>query len=87
VLDVVIIVVEPLRGAADIVQRAQSRSEAGCLVRSGEDRPLAFFAGLWTARWTGVRKIKRGFEKTDLYAFLTTDPNAEVGAVYTKAMR
>lgn len=52
----------------------------------GEDRPLAFFAGIWMAGWTGVRKIKRGVETTDLYAFLTTDPNAEVGAVHPKAM-
>ena len=52
----------------------------------GEDRPLAFFAGIWTAGWTGVRKIKNGVETTDLYAFLTTDPNAEVGAVHPKAM-
>ena len=52
----------------------------------GEDRPLAFFAGIWTAGWTGVRKIKSGVETTDLYAFLTTDPNAEVGAIHPKAM-
>ena len=52
----------------------------------GDDRPLAFFAGIWTAGWTGVRKIKNGVETTDLYAFLTTDPNAEVGAVHPKAM-
>lgn len=51
-----------------------------------EDRPLAFFAGIWTAGWTGVRKIKNGVETTDLFAFLTTDPNAEVGAVHPKAM-
>lgn len=52
----------------------------------GEDRPLAFFAGIWTAEWTSVRKIKTGVETTDLYAFLTTDPNAEVGAIHPKAM-
>lgn len=52
----------------------------------GDDRPLAFFAGIWTAGWTGVRKIKTGLETTDLYAFLTTGPNAEVGAVHPKAM-
>lgn len=51
-----------------------------------EDRPLAFFAGIWTAGWTGVRKIKNGVETTDLFAFLTTEPNAEVGAVHPKAM-
>lgn len=52
----------------------------------GEDRPLAFFAGIWMAGWRGVRKIKTGLETTDLYAFLTTDPNAEVGAIHPKAM-
>ncbi len=52
----------------------------------GEDRPLAFFAGIWTAGWTCVRKIKTGIETTDLYAFLTTEPNTEVGAVHPKAM-
>jgi putative SOS response-associated peptidase YedK len=51
-----------------------------------EDRPLAFFAGIWTPAWTGVRKIKTGIETTDLFAFLTTDPNAEVGAIHPKAM-
>jgi putative SOS response-associated peptidase YedK len=52
----------------------------------GEERPTAFFAGIWTAQWTGVRKIKTGLETIDLYAFLTTDPNAEVGAIHPKAM-
>jgi putative SOS response-associated peptidase YedK len=33
-----------------------------------------------------VRKIKTGEETIDLYAFLTTDPNAEVGAVHPRAM-
>lgn len=50
------------------------------------DRPLAFFAGIWTPAWTGVRKIKAGIETTDLFAFLTTEPNAEVGAIHPKAM-
>lgn len=52
----------------------------------GEDRPSAFFAGIWAPQWTGVRKVRTGEETTDLYAFLTTDPNAEVGAVHPKAM-
>jgi putative SOS response-associated peptidase YedK len=51
-----------------------------------EDRPLAFFAGLWTPNWSCVRKISRGWETCDLFAFLTTDANAEVGAVHPKAM-
>lgn len=52
----------------------------------GEDRPLAFFAGIWAPQWTGVRKIRTGLETIDLFAFLTTTPNAEVGAIHPKAM-
>lgn len=51
----------------------------------GEDRPLACFAGMWTS-WTSVRKLAEGEVTADLYAFLTTTPNAEVGAVHPKAM-
>lgn len=51
----------------------------------GESQPLAFFAGIWT-NWTSVRKLKEGEVNADLYAFLTTDANAEVGAVHPKAM-
>jgi putative SOS response-associated peptidase YedK len=50
-----------------------------------DTRPLAFFAGLWT-RWTSVRKVKEGETTNDLYAFLTTTPNAEVKAIHPKAM-
>ena len=46
-----------------------------------ESRPLAFFAGLWT-RWTSVRKVKEGETTNDLFAFLTTTPNAEVKAIH-----
>jgi putative SOS response-associated peptidase YedK len=52
----------------------------------GEEPPTAFFAGIWAPQWTSVRKIKTGEETIDLYAFLTTDPNAEVGAAHPKAM-
>lgn len=52
----------------------------------GEERPTAFFAGIWTPQWTCVRKMKTGEETCDLFAFLTTEPNAEVGAVHPKAM-
>ncbi|MFG1399805.1 SOS response-associated peptidase [Roseixanthobacter pseudopolyaromaticivorans] len=51
-----------------------------------ETRPLAFFAGIWTPQWTSVRKIKTGLETIDLFAFLTTDPNAVVGPIHPKAM-
>ena len=50
-----------------------------------EERPLAFFAGIW-ANWTSVRKVREGEVTADLYAFLTTDPNAEVKAIHPKAM-
>src|SRR3569623_2044411 len=50
-----------------------------------ESRPLACFAGIW-ANWTSVRKVKEGETTNDLYAFLTTEPNAEVGAIPPTAM-
>ena len=50
-----------------------------------ETRPLAFFAGIWT-RWTSVRKMKEGEVTADLFGFLTTEPNAEVGAIHPQAM-
>jgi len=51
----------------------------------GEERPLVFFAGVWTA-WGCVRKIKTGWEDCELYGFLTTDANAEVATYHSKAM-
>ncbi|MGF7056156.1 putative SOS response-associated peptidase YedK [Bosea sp. OAE752] len=56
------------------------------MVRFRRERSTAFFAGIWAPQWTSVREIKTGEETIDLYAFLTTDPNAEVGAVHPKAM-
>lgn len=50
-----------------------------------EDRPLTFFAGVWTP-WSCVRKIKTGWEDCELYGFLTTDANAEVATYHAKAM-
>lgn len=52
----------------------------------GNERPLTFFAGIWTPAWTSVRKVRTGLETIDLYGFLTITPNAEVGAVHPKAM-
>jgi len=53
----------------------------------GEARPLAFFAGIWTT-WHGKRGTKANPVEGDhqLFGFLTTDANAEVGAVHPKAM-
>lgn len=52
----------------------------------GEDRPTAFFAGIWTPQWTSVRKVKNGEETSDLFAFLTTDPNNDVKPIHRTAM-
>ncbi|TIM96712.1 MAG: SOS response-associated peptidase, partial [Mesorhizobium sp.] len=51
----------------------------------GEDRPLFFFAGLWTP-WHGVRKVKEGPGDHELYGFLTTRPNALIEPIHEKAM-
>jgi putative SOS response-associated peptidase YedK len=51
----------------------------------GEDRPLAAFAGIWT-NWTSVRKAREGEVTCDLYAFLTTEANAQVAPIHPKAM-
>jgi putative SOS response-associated peptidase YedK len=48
--------------------------------------PVGFFAGVHVLAHTCVRKIRTGVETCDLFAFLTTEPNAEVGAVHPKAM-
>jgi putative SOS response-associated peptidase YedK len=52
-----------------------------------ESRPVAFFAGLWTP-WHGVRGTKANpvEGRHELFGFLTTSANAEVGAVHPKAM-
>ena len=50
-----------------------------------ESRPLACFAGIWT-NWKSVRKAKEGEVTADLYAFLTTEPNAVVAPIHPKAM-
>ncbi len=50
-----------------------------------EDRPLAFFAGIWT-QWTSVRKLKDGETTDNLFGFLTTDANAVLEPIHPKAM-
>ena len=49
------------------------------------DRPLAFFAGVWTAH-AGVRRISKGWEEIETFGFLTTDANTEVAVFHPKAM-
>ena len=52
-----------------------------------DDRPLALFAGIWTI-WHGTRGTKASpvVGEHQPFGFLTTDANAEVGAVHPKAM-
>jgi putative SOS response-associated peptidase YedK len=52
-----------------------------------ESRPLTFFAGIWT-KWNGARGTKANpvIGEHQLFGFLTTDANAEVGAIHPKAM-
>jgi putative SOS response-associated peptidase YedK len=52
---------------------------------TNESRPLLAFAVLWT-NWTSVRKAREGEVTADIFAFLTSEPNAEVGRVHPKAM-
>jgi putative SOS response-associated peptidase YedK len=52
-----------------------------------EERPLAFFAGVWTT-WHGKRGTKANPIEGEhsLFGFLTSDANAEVGAIHPMAM-
>ncbi|MBZ9679631.1 SOS response-associated peptidase [Mesorhizobium sp. CO1-1-2] len=50
-----------------------------------EERPLFFFAGLWTP-WQGVRKVKEGPGNHEVYGFMTTKPNALIAPIHEKAM-
>ena len=52
-----------------------------------ESRPLAVFAGVWTV-WHGARGTKANPIEGEhqLFGFLTTDANDEVGAIHPKAM-
>ena len=42
------------------------------------ERPLLFFAGIWTPAVTSVRLVKEGPTTNDLYAFLTTTDRKSV---------
>lgn len=52
---------------------------------TGDDH-LMFVAGLWVRDWTSVCKVKDGLVTIDLFAFLTTEPNAAVAPIHPKAM-
>ena len=50
-----------------------------------EDRPLFFFAGIWTRRH-GQRKKAEGPMDHEIFGFLTTDANEVVKPIHLKAM-
>lgn len=50
-----------------------------------EDRPLAFFAGVWTPH-ACVRMISKGWEEIEAFGFLTTDSAEPVKTFHDKAM-
>lgn len=50
------------------------------------DEGPIFFAGIETRGWKSVRKVKDGETTDDLFAFLTSPPNAEVSEIHPKAM-
>jgi putative SOS response-associated peptidase YedK len=75
----------PFASFAEIDGRAQAPRNHSVWFALGEDRPLAFFAGIRT-EWTSVRKVKEGAVTAELFAFLTCAPNREVGAVHPRAM-
>jgi putative SOS response-associated peptidase YedK len=73
--------VVPFTSFSEPGRNAEGKSEQVWFA-ANEDRPLMFFAGVWT-NWTSVRKLKAGEVNADLYGFLTTDV---VGAIHPKAM-
>jgi putative SOS response-associated peptidase YedK len=75
----------PLAAFSEPWRQPDGKSEP-VLLALDEDRPLTFFAGIWVPQWTSVRNLKEGEVTTDLYAFLTTKPNAEVAPIHLKAM-
>ena len=68
-----------------VLRRARSPSALAVGTTVWLASELMFFAGLWT-RWTSVCEVKEGETTNDLFAFLTTEPNAEVKAIHPKAM-
>ncbi len=80
--------VVPVRGAVHVILRADQVPDGRSVpvwFALDESRPLAFFAGIWTG-WTCTRKMAEGEVTCELFAFLTTEPNAEVGPIHPKAM-
>ncbi|WP_340109975.1 SOS response-associated peptidase [Pikeienuella sp. HZG-20] len=75
----------PFTSFSELDQRPGAPRNSPVWFALGQDRPLAFFAGLRT-EWTSVRKLKEGEVTADLFGFLTCPPNAEVRPVHPRAM-
>jgi putative SOS response-associated peptidase YedK len=75
----------PFTSFSEIDSRADAPRNQAVWFALGPDRPQACFAGLHT-RWTSTRKLKEGEVTVDCFAFLTTEPNREVGRIHPKAM-
>lgn len=74
----------PLTAFSEPERLPDGKSRPMWFARS-DGEPLAFFAGIW-CRWTSVRKLADGETTDDLFGFLTTEANNEVGMVHPKAM-
>ncbi len=70
----------------DPASRAEGGRTPNAWFAATDDQPLLFFAGIWVPQWESVRKVKEGLVTTDLFGFLTTDPNGIVGPIHQKAM-
>lgn len=78
-----------MRGAMDVVLRmgGHKAKKTKRWFAISEEKPLAFFAGIWT-NWHGERgsiKNPRPGEH-QLFGFLTSEPNQVVKPIHPKAM-
>lgn len=48
---------------------------------SGDEKPIFFFAGMWTP-WHGKRMAREDSAEHELYGFLTTEPNGVVAPIH-----
>lgn len=70
----------------DPASKAEGGRTPNAWFAADDTQPLLFFAGIWVPQWKSVRKIKEGQISTDLFGFLTTEPNGVVGPIHQKAM-
>lgn len=74
----------PLTAFSEPERLPDGKSQPVWFARSDGEQ-VAFFAGIW-CRWTSVRKLADGETTDDLFGFLTTEANREVGVIHPKAM-